>query len=371
MKQLTIMKKKLLAMALFLLPVVASASEIETATDQYKTTAPWKDFPTIVALKDGDPSPTNPAGGSDELEIDGLYYKLYNNNTAMVTYNPSVPNNEGCYTGDVVIPASVTYEGVDYDVTSIGDYTFQYSHDLTSVTIPESVTSIGECAFQDCLSLASLTLPSSVTSIGVRAFEYCQKLASFDIPENVTRIAQKTFHGCIGLTSIHIPDGVTVIENSAFDFCAALTSVTIPDKVEDIPKFAFGNCLALKTVTLGKGVKNLYEKCFEGCNALTDVYCQAEDVPLASQTSFEGDLSVKTLHVPEGSLAKYQNTEPWNQFGSIVALTDEETAIKSIDRDGASEMLRFTLDGRRINSPQKGLNIIKTRDGRTRKVVVK
>ena len=51
--------------------------------------------------------------------------------------------------------------------------------------------------------------------------------------------------------------------------------------------------------------------------------------------------------------------------------TDEETAIKSIDRDGASEMLRFTLDGRRINSPQKGLNIIKTRDGRTRKVVVK
>ena len=145
------MKKKLLAMALLLLPVVASASEIETATDQYKTTAPRKDFPTIVALKDGDPSPTNPAGGSDELEIDGLYYKLYNNNTAMVTYNPSVPNNEGCYTGDVVIPASVTYEGVDYDVTSIGDYTFQYSHDLTSVTIPESVTSIGECAFQLCI----------------------------------------------------------------------------------------------------------------------------------------------------------------------------------------------------------------------------
>ena len=343
----------------------------EALLDQYKTTAPWKDFPTIVALKDGDPSPTDPVGGSEELEIDGLYYKLYNNNTAMVTYNPSVPNNEGCYTGDVVIPASVTYEGVDYDVTSIGDYTFQYSHDLTSVTVPESVTSIGECAFQDCLSLASLTLPSSVTSIGVRAFEYCQKLASFDIPENVTRISQKTFHGCIGLTSIHIPDGVTVIENSAFDFCAALTSVTIPDKVEDIGKFAFENCLALKTVTLGKGVKNLYEKCFNGCDVLNDVYCQAENVPWASLRAFNGEMSVKTLHVPEGSLANYQKTEPWSYFGTIVALTDEETAIRSIGSDGASELLRFTLDGRRINSPQKGLNIIKTRDGRTRKVVVK
>ena len=54
-------------MALLLLPVVASASEIETATDQYKTTAPWKDFPTTVALKDGDPSPTNPAGGPQML----------------------------------------------------------------------------------------------------------------------------------------------------------------------------------------------------------------------------------------------------------------------------------------------------------------
>jgi hypothetical protein len=34
-------------------------------------------------------------------------------------------------------------------------------------------------------------------------------------------------------------------------------------------------------------------------------------------------------------------------------------------------MLRFTLDGKRLNAPQKGLNIIKTRNGQPRKVFVK
>ena len=44
------------------------------------------------------------------------------------------------YTGDVVIPSKVTYEGVEYDVTSIGNRAFSACFNLTNVTIPESVT---------------------------------------------------------------------------------------------------------------------------------------------------------------------------------------------------------------------------------------
>ena len=80
------------------------------------------------------------------IEIDGIYYILFETEKhAEVTRNP----NE--YRGDVVIPESVTYEGVNYSVTSIRENAFYVCRDLTSVTIPNSVKSIGRYAFMDCI----------------------------------------------------------------------------------------------------------------------------------------------------------------------------------------------------------------------------
>ena len=46
----------------------------------------------------------------------------------------------------VDIPEKVTYNGVEYSVTSIGREAFNNCRGLTSVTIPNSVTSIGSNA---------------------------------------------------------------------------------------------------------------------------------------------------------------------------------------------------------------------------------
>jgi hypothetical protein len=56
---------------------------------------------------------------ADAVEIDGIYYNLITKaKIAEVTKNPDK------YTGVVVIPESVTYEGTDYSVTSIGEEAF-------------------------------------------------------------------------------------------------------------------------------------------------------------------------------------------------------------------------------------------------------
>ena len=44
--------------------------------------------------------------------------------------------------------------------------------------------------------------------------------------------------------------------------------------------------------------------------------------------------------------------------------------LPTIDAD-KREVARYTVDGRRINAPVKGINIVKYADGTTRKVVVK
>ena len=112
-------------------------------------------------------------------------------------------------------------------VTSIGDETFRYCINLTSVTIPDSVTSIGRLAFGGCTSLTSVTIPDSVTSIGRLAFSECTNLTSAAIPESVTSIGAGAFRDCTRLTSVTIPESVTSIGVGAFYCCTHLTAVTI------------------------------------------------------------------------------------------------------------------------------------------------
>ena len=97
-----------------------------------------------------------------DAEIDGIYYDFdHENKTATVT-DDGVSwdyNGVGYIQSEIVIPGKVTYNGVEYSVTSIGYRAFYDCSSLTSITIPNSVTSIGYDAFSICLSLIPSSLP--------------------------------------------------------------------------------------------------------------------------------------------------------------------------------------------------------------------
>ncbi len=123
-----------------------------------------------------------------------IYYNYINSSTELaVTYQGSSSSSyTNRYTGNVVIPESVIYEGKTYSVTSIGSYAFRYCSGLTSVTIGNSVTNIGNYAFGGCYGLTSITIPNSVTSIGYNAF-YNTKLKSVTIGTGVLSIGSAAF----------------------------------------------------------------------------------------------------------------------------------------------------------------------------------
>ena len=188
-----------------------------------------------------------------DFEVDGIYYNILDKTakTVEVTFSGGSYNKvDDEYTGDVVIPNSVTYGSTTFSVTAIGSGAFDGCTGLTSVTIPNSVTAIGSCALRSCSGLTSVTIPSSVTSIGSWAFSGCSGLTSVIIPNSVTAIGSGAFDGCSGLTSVTIPNSVTAIGSVAFRSCSGLTSVTIPSSVTSIGSWAFLFCDGLTDVNI-------------------------------------------------------------------------------------------------------------------------
>ena len=250
--------------------------------------------------------------GAETVEIDGIYYELVSKAKQATV--------KGATSGSVVIPASVTYEGVEYSVTSIGSEAFK-GRSMTSVTIPNSVTSIGENAFQGCSGLTSvhisdiaawcrisfgsgyanplhcahhlylgdeeikdLVIPNSVTCIERYALWGCSGLTSVTIPGSVTSIGSSAFYGCSGLTAVHISDigawcKISFIQSSnplklarhLFLNGEEVKDLVIPNSVTSIKGDAFYGCTGLTSVTIGNSVTSIGNAAFYGCTSLTSV----------------------------------------------------------------------------------------------------
>ena len=137
-----------------------------------------------------------------------------------------MPKTDGLYSGDIVIPKKVkSSDGVEYNVTSLGDECFKDCSGLTSVTIPSSVTSLGASCFSGCSGLTSITIPSSVTSLGNGCFSNCSGLTSITIPSSVTLLGGWCFQHCSSLTSITISSSVTSLGVGCFENCSGLETV--------------------------------------------------------------------------------------------------------------------------------------------------
>ena len=309
-----------------------------------------------------------------EVEIDGINYDLLSKAKQATV----IAKSSGKYSGEVVIPESVEFNGISHSVTSIrgafsgcsgltsvtignsvtsiGSSAFSGCSALTSVTIGNSVTSIGFGAFWGCSALTSVTIPNSVTTIGEGAFRGCSRLTSVTIPNSVTSIGSDAFEGCSGLTSVTIPNGVTSIGEGVFRYCSGLTSVTIPNSVTSIGDYAFPGCSALTSVTIpnsvttigegafricegltsvtiGSGVESIGRWAFGDCPELLDVYCYAEKVPYTVSNAFERSYpEYANLHVPDTSIDSYKATAPWSSFGKIVGLSAGEPEQPEVEK---------------------------------------
>ncbi len=273
-----------------------------------------------------------------DFKVDRLCYDFnYDSTSVIVTYE--IYYNEhgnGYYNlfGDLIIPSSVTYNGINYPVTEIGSEAFLDCSGLTSVIIPNSVTEIGYYAFDNCTSLTSLTIGNSVTEIYGGAFNGCYNLASVTLNSNA--LVSKDYYYSPFLESFGsqvkdyiIGEEVTRIGNNTFADCSGLASVTIPNSVTEIGSGAFMNC--------------------SGMTSINSKIKAPQNVDYGSNVFTSIDYSTCCVYVPYGTRSLYEATSPWSEFEHIIEVSHEIEG--DVDGDGnvtaadVTEIYNFLLNG--------------------------
>ena len=289
----------------------------------------------------------------------------------------------------------ITTLEIPSSVTSIGNNAFYGCNGLTSVDLPSSITKMGECVFYNCQNLSSVKLPSEITAISNSAFGECISLKNIELPAGITSIGDDAFVNCSNLQNINLPSGITTIGTGAFWYCSNLTNVILPSALASIGAIAFANCSNLANVTLSSNITSIGSSAFSGCKSLKNLTIskdvtsikdirfnndyedlELESVYVAWQNPIEAGsffnrikISNCTLYVPQGTKEAYANADVWKDFENIIEY-DATGIDKVTNRSDVKEISRYSLNGQRVTSPTKGVNIVIYSDGSIKKVAV-
>ena len=239
---------------------------------------------------------------------------------------------------------------------------------MKTVVFNPGVTALGIHAFQGCESIESIELPDGLECINQAAFCECTNLKQVAIPESVTSIELRAFYQCQNLVSVNLPSGLKKLCKQVFAHCESLPSMKIPEQVSEIENGVFAGCLSLSSLSLPESVSKIGSQIVLNCPSLTDLYVyNPTPVTIDEETFNELIYPVVTLHIPSGSLDAYMSATYWKDFTNIKDDL-QHTGISTVVNDSATDAI-YDLQGHRMDSLRPGLNIIKTKNGRTRKVI--
>lgn len=245
-----------------------------------------------------------------KVMIDGLNYYLDDEKKTARVAN-------GDYKGEIIIPATVTYNGVTYTVNEIREDAFKGNKNITAITIPETFNTnsfnedethyIPEGFIDGCTNLTTIAGTSS--AIGSVIDEdynhtikqaivfndfgedgepwwwanivlYFAALESLDLSAVEVELIDylhnfydniMAFEGAHNLKTLILPKTLTNIPAELCREAWSLESITIPKGVTEIGDAAFYNCHALSSVKFEGTPERIGKYAFYNAHALTSI----------------------------------------------------------------------------------------------------
>ena len=289
------------------------------------------------------------------------------------------------------------------ELTSLGGYALGFCKNLERVKVNGKLTGLNEYLFSGCSSLSGISIPANIKSVADGVFNGCTSLATLIIENDTdtlslgnsgklplfidchldsvyvgTHISYNTskdysyspFYRNATLRAVHIGNNVNKVYDNEFYGCTGLKTAIIGESVTGIGSYAFSGCSSMESFLFGKNVRTIGEEAFSDCTALTKLEAHSATPPACGTEALD-DINKWncTLYVPKESLPAYQAADQWKEFFFI-----KEKEITGIQKTPATaevrETARYSADGKRLNAPVKGLNIVRYSDGSVRKVIV-
>ena len=235
-------------------------------------------------------------------EGNSLYYYVTSvNPNEVAIYNDSFEGEE------LIIPNIVTYEGIEYNVTSIGGSAFEENTYIISLVIPENIKQIYPNAFYSCVNLETVTIKSTkISIIPSGCFDGCTKLHSISLPNTITEIGASAFNNNKSLTEISLPNTITKIGASAFNNNTSLTEISLPNTITEIGENAFFKCKNIVTIR---------------CNSITPPTLGSTAFGATSGPSSNKINANLKIYVPATSTEDYKKAASWsNYYNRIVGV---------------------------------------------------
>ena len=281
---------------------------------------------------------------------------------------------------------------------SFGEYSFA---DCTALTGNYRFgCSIEANAFSGCTGITSVTLNAMTPLyIGIDAFANCTSITTLKLVSTTDQgfiyDIGKGFGLCPNLKEINVDDyrygkvidgcfysaftlGISAAdpkEHLHFLLPHGSTYFIVPDVVKSINSYAFSTAGTLRRIIFGSSQIQITKGAFLNCPNLEEIYCYGKTPEVISGGWFHNKLFGKLkVYVPTGCKSNYENVQPWKDFiieefdtATFDPSTTGVTAI--VDKNEVQSI--NSLSGRRLSSLAKGINIIKMKDGTTKKVFVK
>ena len=350
-----------------------------TLTFKHDTKKPYGAF----ALNEGKNAPGwyKPDGNRDNANI-----------IKKVVFDASFANARptSCYEWFNGCTDLTTIEGIEYlnteNVTDMSGM-FWGCRALTTLDVShfdtQNVTNMSYM-LSDCSALTTLDVShldtQNVTNM-YYMFSGCSALTTLDVSnfntQNVTDMSGM-FSDCSAITTLDVSNLNTqnVTDMSyMFFYCSAITTLDIANfdtkNVTDM-SYMFNDCSALKTLDVSNfDTQNVTDMSwmFYDCKALTTIYtsdkfvttaCEKDENMFADCTNLVG-----AVPYDENKVGKEMANYTTGYFTDKAATGIDAPTVSD---DTAAEY--YDLQGRRLNAPQKGVNIVK-RGKKTTKVLVK
>lgn len=273
------------------------------------------------------------SASAQTFQVDGLQYTV--TDATQKTVNLAKPSKAYAIE-NVVVPATVTFDGITYSVTGLADQAFMSNTTLKTIKLPDGLKSVGVQAFQGASNLTTVTFGTGLEEIKDKAFFTCTGVTELVIPNTCKSIGLWGLRGMSALITLVLPEELEAIPEGMCWANSKMKGLTVPDKVKYLGKSAFANCSQLDTIQLGEAVDSLGPSAFAYASGCKKFICKPAVPPtLADEKSIVTTVTKTELYVREKSLEVYQKTAPWSTF----------TTIKAYDPSGSADDKNFVMAG--------------------------